>query len=138
MLDVKGTRTLSVAFSPALFWLLATTLDLVRSDPEALEAPLTYLLATYVYYGPVFATAVATHAVLGPPVSQLRSRWFLARAVISGALATLPPLAIANVVVDLPVTAWPLCVVVGGVMGGAFALAGGRGSLSSRFQAAAS
>lgn len=112
------TRRLAVVgLAPALFWVLATGVEIVRRDPDALETPVVYLALTWSLYFPVFGLAGAmllrgVRLVRFGTVSLLL--WFGA---IGGAALAVLCLGIASMTYRLPMRVWPLCVVVGAVMG---------------------
>ena len=107
-----------IGFAPVLFWILATGRDIVWRKPDALEAPLVYLVVTWVGYLPVFALAGVLVVVFGRSVDR-RSRFgATAIGVIVGAGFSVLCLALASAAYRLPMRVWPLCLVVAAAISG--------------------
>jgi len=117
--DPRLNRQLVVTgFAPVLFWILATGRDIVWRKPGALEAPLVYLVVTWVFYLPVFAVAGVLVVVFGRLFARLSAFGATALGVIVGAGCSVLCLLLASAAYRLPMRVWPLCFVVGAVMGG--------------------
>jgi hypothetical protein len=112
----RNMRVTIIALTPALFWAAEMAVDFLRHDPEALEAPLLYLFATYVYWGPVFAlTGILLIALLKlAPDGWLRSSWTMG---FLGALVSLACLVGAHFAFRLPLQPWRFCLGVGAGIG---------------------
>jgi uncharacterized membrane protein len=109
-------RAAMIALAPALFWMLATSIEIARRDPAAFETPLIYLAVTWLLYLPVFGLA-GVLLIGGTRFVRIRftHSWWLG-AVAGGGLAVLC-LSIASATYHLPMRVWPLCFVVGAAMG---------------------
>jgi uncharacterized membrane protein len=109
-------RIATILSAPILFWMLATGIDVARRDPEALETPLAYLVFTWLLYLPVFGIA-GILAIIGRRFFRCRNTLLLSLgALICGGLSVLA-LGIAGATYRLPMRVWPLCVIVGTLMG---------------------
>lgn len=110
-------RAAMIGLAPALFWMLATGIEIARRDPEAFETPFAYLAATWLLYLPVFGLA-GVLLIGGVRLVRFRTLPFLLSfGAIGGAGLAVLCLSIASSTYRLPMRVWPLCVVVGALMG---------------------
>lgn len=110
-------RAAMIGLAPALFWMLATGIEIARRDPEAFETPFAYLAATWLLYLPVFGLA-GVLLIGGVRLVRFRTlRFLLSFGAIGGAGLAVLCLSIASSAYRLPMRVWPLCVVVGALMG---------------------
>ncbi len=106
-----------MGLAPVLFWMLATGIDIARRDPEALETPFAYLAAAWLLYLPVFVFA-GVLLIGGVRLVRLRAIPFLLSfGAVGGAGLAVLCLTVAAATYRLPMQVWPLCSVVGAVMG---------------------
>ena len=106
-----------MGLAPVLFWMLATGIEIARRDPEAFETPFAYLAATWLLYLPVFGLA-GVLLIGGVRLVRFRSIPFLlSLGAVGGAGLAVLCLSIASSTYRLPMRVWPLCFVVGAVMG---------------------
>ena len=111
-------RLVVIGVAPVLFWILATGRDIVWRKPGALEAPLVYLVVTWVVYLPVFALTGVLVVVFGRLFARRSAYGATAIGVILGAGFSVLCLVFASTAYRLPMRVWPLCLVVGAAMGG--------------------
>jgi hypothetical protein len=110
-------RAAMIGLTPALFWMLATGIEIARRDPEAFETPFAYLAATWLLYLPVFGLA-GVLLIGGLRLVRFRTIPFLLSfGAVGGAGFAVLCLTIAAAIYRLPLRAWPLCCVVGAAMG---------------------
>lgn len=106
-----------MGLAPVLFWMLATGIEIARRDPEAFETPFAYLAATWVLYLPVFGLA-GILLIGGAHLVRFRAITFLPSfGAVGGASLAVLCLSMASSIYRLPMRVWPLCFVVGAVMG---------------------
>jgi uncharacterized membrane protein len=111
-----GRRFAVILLAPVLFWILATSVEIAKRDPEAFETPLAYLAMTWLLYLPVFGVAGVLLIAMRRFVPS-RSRLAPWVGAVAGAGLAVVALSIAAVAYSLPMRAWRLCLIVGAVIG---------------------
>ena len=110
-------RATMIGLAPALFWMLATGIEIARRDPEAFETPFAYLAATWLLYIPVFGLAAVLLIAVIRLVRFRTIPLLLSFGAVGGACLAVLCLSIASSTYRLPMRVWPLCFVVGAAMG---------------------